>query len=228
MVAKQCADEFYCQNVTNEEIVFRDQILENRDNNILRLIFADWLEEHPTTERIGFAAFIRAQFQDPEHGGITSVRSTFKKPYLFHRRNARFIAKCPSWAEWVEYQGGFAKIIRCNSWCILWNEDFFQSNPLQTIFFSDLRHCAIRISNDKLEPNQPLRLRAQCFRNMNWIDRSIDLDYCKNLFMGIWSAVMNFWIFDDVVSEKILEVARYRLEQNRQNKGVRSDFKQDS
>jgi uncharacterized protein (TIGR02996 family) len=87
-----------------------EAILDSPDDGALRLVFADWLEEHGESER---AEFVRLQIQlaDPsaEHGGRPDLR--LRERELLHRHHRTWAGDVAELASGWEFRRGFVEAV---------------------------------------------------------------------------------------------------------------------
>lgn len=89
---------------TPEELAFRQAILNEPTDDLVRVVYADWLEEHGQGRR---AEFIRAQVS----GACTTGLLTLPRESADHP-----LELCPEDpVNWWEYSRGFVKVFHCQA-----------------------------------------------------------------------------------------------------------------
>jgi uncharacterized protein (TIGR02996 family) len=122
--------------MTADERALIQAIIANPDDDLPRLVYADWLEEHGRPER---AEFIRVQCELARVGFDPVRRRRLQKQarQLLHRYGERWRGELPSAApaEWGEYERGLM-----NSICITLSPtaglppaDVFEATPLRVV-----------------------------------------------------------------------------------------------
>jgi uncharacterized protein (TIGR02996 family) len=139
----------------NERQAFLDHIIDNPEDDVARLVFADWLEEHGEEER---AEFIRIQCalaekeREAMDRDLKKVRSLQRQEKFLlqkiHKKVEGFEWTNAGWWSWPlgsmdnEYQErfhrGFIDTVVCDleSW-IKYSKILLQTNPIQTITITD-------------------------------------------------------------------------------------------
>ena len=144
------------------EDAFLQTILDHPDDDMPRLVFADWLEEHSNPR----GAFIRLQCQrakltpyDPGWKEMLSEESTLLKQF-----EAEWSKPVLRYVEAVHYRRGFVEHVRVSATKLLKNaERLFRSAPVRSI---------------RLERVDRLAEIAEC----SWLARVTELDLNRELF----------------------------------------------
>ena len=150
------------QAASSMEDAFLQTILDNPDDDMPRLVFADWLEEHGNPR----GAFIRLQCQrakltqhDPHWKAMLSEESALLKQF-----EAEWSKPILRYVEAVQYRRGFVEHVRVSATKLLKSaERLFRATPV----------CSIR-----LERVDRLGEIADCA----WLMRVTELDLNRELF----------------------------------------------
>lgn len=108
-----------------EKAAFLEAIRAQPDDDVVRLVYADWLEERG--EPLG--AFIRAQVRlaqlpkdDPEVPGLRALERE-----LLEAHRAEWLAGSPTDVSECEFRRGFVASAAVNCWCLYENETYARS-----------------------------------------------------------------------------------------------------
>lgn len=127
--------------MTDEEALFAG-VLAAPDDDVPRLVLADWLEEHGQEDR---AEFIRVQI---ERAGVPKAVPRFKE--CIRRERVLFARNKETWLEpfqfwpgggYVTFERGFISIIKASVDYLLLNaEKLWRRAPIREVYVTDGRH----------------------------------------------------------------------------------------
>lgn len=120
-------------------------ILAEPDDNGLRLIYADWLDDNGDEAGRAHATFIREQIRVSNSLSVTRGGRAF----VFYLPDSQVetadpgVIKCPDWAEWVRIRRGFIEGVQCELQAWLdHGADFVRAHPITRVALADV--CAVQ------------------------------------------------------------------------------------
>ena len=194
-----------------DRMALLQSVLANPDDDIPRLVYADWLEEFGSDADVARAHFIRVEIEaegmpanSPERIEAESAAAK-----LFNKHGTTWNAELPNWSAWYDsslvYRRGFVEELRTVfRRFALEGDEILRAAPITRLQLSS-RTGGVMLSRDTSSTRKQVT-------QIRWLQIGPHIDLNTQVPRGMWNATNLFNNFSNLTNLKTLVLANNTLD----------------